>query len=60
MNFSTVNKSQRQTLLHEHDLEAPLSPEDLACRILSLGLHLEGIGGRLVEIASDNTSKEVS
>lgn len=60
MNFSTMNKARRQALLREHDLGAPLSPEDLAHRLLSLELRLEGIEGRLVEIASDNTSKEVS
>lgn len=60
MDFSTMNKAQRQTLLREHDLGAPLSPEGLACRPLSLELHLEGIEGRLAETASNNTSKEVS
>lgn len=60
MDFSTMNKTQRQTLLREHDLGAPLSPEGLACRLLSLELHLEGIEGRLAETTSNNTSKEVS
>ncbi|WP_418242987.1 hypothetical protein [Ellagibacter isourolithinifaciens] len=60
MDFSTMNKAQRQTLLREHDLEAPLSPEGLACRLLSLELRLEGIEVRLAETTSDNTSKEVS
>lgn len=60
MDFSTMNKAQKQTLLREHDLGAPLSPEGLACRLLSLELHLEGIEGRLAETTSNNTSKEVS
>lgn len=60
MDFSAMSKAQRQTLLREHDLEAPLSPEGLACRLLSLELRLEGIEVRLAETTSDNTSKEVS
>lgn len=60
MNFSTMNKAQRQTLLREHDLDAPLGPENLACRLLSLELRLERIEGRLAETANDNTSKEVN
>ncbi len=60
MDFSTMSKAQRQTLLREHDLEALLSPEGLACRLLSLELRLEGIEVRLAETTSDNTSKEVS
>lgn len=60
MNFSTMNRAQRQTLLRKHDLEAPLDPEDLACRLLSLELRLERIEGRLAETINDDTSKEVS
>lgn len=60
MNFSTMNKAQRQTLLREHDLETPLGTEDLACRLLSHELRLERIEGRLAETTSGNTSKEVS
>lgn len=60
MNYSTMNKARRQALLREHDLGAPLSPEDLAYRLLSLELRLEGIEGCLVETASGNTSKEVN
>lgn len=60
MDFSTMSKAQRQTLLREHDLEASLSPEGLACRLLSLELRLEGIEVRLAETTSDNTSKKVS
>ncbi|MEF2745011.1 MAG: hypothetical protein U0N57_06165 [Collinsella sp.] len=60
MNFSTMNKARRQALLREHDLGAPLSPEDLAYRLLSLELRLEGIEGRLAETAGGNTSKEVN
>lgn len=47
-------------MLREHDLGAPLSPEDPAYRLLSLELRLEGIEGRLAETAGGNTSKEVN
>lgn len=60
MNFSTLKKAQRQTLLRERDLETPPGTEDLACRLLSLELRLERIEGRLAEVTSGNTSKEVS
>lgn len=47
-------------MLREHDLGAPLSPEDNAYRLLSLELRLEGIEGCLAETAGGNTSKEVN
>lgn len=60
MNFSTMNKARRQTLLREHGLDTPLSPEDLAYRLLALELRLEGIEGRLAKDFSGNSSKEVN
>lgn len=47
-------------MLREHDLGAPLSPEDFSYRLLSLELRLEGIEGCLAETAGGNTSKEVN
>ena len=60
MNFSTINKARRQTLLREHGLDTPLSPEDLVYRLLALELRLEGIEGRLAKTTGDSTSKEVN